>query len=267
MNHLVVFIILGIITYFAFKFSVILGIVVIGLIAFMLYKLNYAAFLEMRANAEMQQKNFESALKLYEKAYESKDRKFSVDISYSRALSRTGNSEKALEILNNILGLNLKREVKVVAKETRCLVNYKLGKLDEAYEEAYELFYESNHTTSTMHALLGLLMLEKNGVTKETTNFCEKAYEYDSDSRDIVDNLAVCCYSNGDYKRGFELCEALTDEHPKFVEGWYHGSQMLDKLGDRKKALEYARKALEGDRNSMTTVSEEDIKALIRKLS
>ncbi len=267
MNHIIVFAVLGIATYFAFKFNVILGIVVLALILLLLYKINYAAFFEMKANMEFQNGNIQNALKLYEKAYNSKNRKFSVDVSYARALLRSGNTEKALELMNNILSLSLSKEMKTTAKQTRCLINYKLGNIDEAYEEAYELYYDYNFTTSNMRGLMGFMMLLKGVPMDETIKFCEEAYDYDSDNRDIVDNLAVCCYKTKDYKKGLELCEDLTDEHPKFVEGWYHGAQMLSALGEKKRALEWLEKITECNRTGMTTVSEEEIDELKKQLS
>lgn len=267
MNHIIVLAALGIATYFAFKFNVILGIIVIALILFLLYKMNYASYFEMKANLELRNGNISNALKLYEKAYISKNRKFSVDISYARALLRSGDTEKALELMNNILGLNLTKEVKTTAKQTRSLINYKLGNIDEAYEEAYELYNDYNYTTSNMRALMGFMMLVKGVPMDETIKFCEEAYDYDSDNRDIVDNLAVCCYQTKNYKKGLELCESLTDEHPKFVEGWYHGALMLSALGDKKRALEWLKNIAECNRTGMTTVSEEEIEELEKQLS
>ncbi|MBQ7974798.1 MAG: hypothetical protein IJ300_03845, partial [Clostridia bacterium] len=179
---------------------------------------------------------------------------------------RTGDPQKALEIINKLLSLShLKPEIKLLAKQTRVLINYKLGDLDEAYSEAKEMF-EDGYTTSNMYCLIGLLMIAKNEPIEETLEFCEKAYDYDSDNRDNVDNLLVCYIKTSNFEKTKELADSLTEEYPSFVEGWYHCAQAYAGTGDSAKALECLAKAKEGDRSFLTTVSEEEIESLEAKL-
>lgn len=251
--------------WFAFRLNVVLGIIVsVGAVAVWYYS-NYANLMTGRANAEFNKKNYDKAMSYYEKAYKSKGRKFTVDISYAQALLRTGNPEKALEIINKILELRVTDEIKKNAKQTRCMINYKLGNLDEAYEEAWEMF-DDGFRTSNMYCLVGFLKLLKNMPIDETLEFCEKAYDYDSDNRDNVDNLIVCYLRKGDYEKAYDLAKDLTNAFPEFVEGWYHGAIALKNLGNIDEAAEYASKIKDCTRTYMTTVSQEQVDSLLSEL-
>ena len=266
MNTLFYIIICAGLIFLSFKFNVLAGLGVVALIIAIVAFMNYPKFLLGRANAEFGQKNYDKAFKFYEKAYKSGIRKLDVDLSYAQALLRTGNTQKAGEIVNRLIAIpSLKKEYKLFAKQTRILINYKLGEIEEAYEEAKEMF-EDGYTTSNMYCLIGLLMLTKDEPLNETLAFCEKAYDYDSDNRDNVDNLLVCCIKKGDFERAKELSEELTENYPSFVEGWYHSAQVYEALGDKTKALECIEKAKDGDRSFLTTVSENEIETLEAKL-
>jgi tetratricopeptide (TPR) repeat protein len=113
-----------------------------------------------------------------------------------------------------------------------------------------------------MYCLIGLLMIAKNAPMDETLEFCEAAYDYDSDNRDNIDNLLVCYLKTNNFEKAQELADDLTETYPSFVEGWYHSAQVYAGLGDNKKALECIGKAKESDRTYLTTVSEDEIESL-----
>lgn len=267
MGSLLVFAALCAVLVFAYKASIVLGIVcsvleILFVWLFYGWKINLG-----RANAEFAKKNYDEAMKYYKKAYNSKNRKYEVDISYAQALLRTGNTEEAEKIVDNILSMRVTQDLKRAAKQTRCLIYSKTDRVDEAYEEAKELFYDEGYVTSNTYCLLGYLMLLKSDIPlKETTEHCEKAYDYDSDNRDNVDNLIVCCLREGDYKRAAELSDKLCEEHPQFVEAFYHGAAAYLKLGNRDKARELASKIKDCTRSFMTTVSEKEVGELCREL-
>ena len=236
----------------------------LGVIYFIL-KNSYPAYMCARANAEFLKKNYQKAFRMYEKAYKSKNRKFTVDLAYSQALLRYGKPEKALEVLDKILCLRLTDEIKYPAKQSRALIYYKLDRTQEAYEEAKELF-EEGYTTSNMYCLVGLMMLAKNEPIDETIAFCEKAYYYDNENRDIIDNLLVCYIKTKNTEKAKELADIIVKEHPDFVEAWYHAAQVYHMLGDNSKAYEYLENIKNCERSFLTTVSEEDIENLKSKL-
>ena len=266
MNALLNLIIIVAIFYFSFKLHFIAGILATIVLIAIGYISNYPTIMHSRANAEFVNGNIDKAMELYKKAYKSNHRKYKVDISYAQALLKIGKPQEALDVLNNILGLRITNELRRPAKLIRCMVYYKLGKLDEAYEEALELF-EDGYTTSNMYSVVGLLMLEKGEPIEKTTEFCRKAYDYDSDNRDNIDNLLACYIKTKNINEAMPLVEELVENHPTFVEGWYHAAQVYVIANELDKAKAALAKIDDCTRTYMTTISEEEIRQLSEQIN
>ena len=248
--------------YFAFKINIIFGLIVIAALLLFIYTTYYSQYMAMRANAIYNNGDAELAIKYYKKAIASKNHKFDTVLGYAMLLLRTGNPDEAMKQVNYVLSYsNLKKEIKLRAKQIRSLINYKLGETDEALEEANELF-EDGYTTSDMHCIIGLFMIEAKKPWDEILAFCEKAYDYDEDNRDIVDNYLVALIETGNLEKAKELSDKLIEMAPQFVEAYYHSALLYKKLGDNKKALEILEKTPDCKRTYMTTVSEKDIEVL-----
>lgn len=54
----------------------------------------------------------------------------------------------------------------------------------------------------------------------ETTKLCEEAYDYNSDDRDIKDNLSICYFRKGEYEKAEKISDELVGSAPNFVEGF-----------------------------------------------
>ncbi len=251
---------------FAFRVHWALGIIFLVVIGILLWKSKYSEFMAGRGNAEFNKGNIDLALSYYEKAISKKNAKYSTVVSYANVLLRTGKAKEALEHVNRVLGVsNLVKETKKLAKQTRVLINYKLGEYGEAYDEAIELF-EEGYTTSNMYCLVGLMMIVCKKPPEETLKFCEKAYDYDSDSRDIVDNYLLSLINCAEYEKAKEISEELIELAPEFVEAYYHSALLYKKLGDNNKAKEFLSHIPECNRTYMTTVSEKEIEDLQNSL-
>ena len=99
-----------------------------------------------------------------------------------------------------------------------------------------------------------------------TLKLCEEAYDYNSDDRDIKDNLSICYFRKGEYEKAEKISDELVVAAPNFVEGFYHGIQIAMKLNKYDKAAEYAEKLKECKRSGMTTVTEEEVNKLIQEV-
>lgn len=220
----------------------------------------------MRGNAFFNKGDYESAAQWYKKANDTGHAKANIRASYAFVLLRAGKPDEAEDVLNKLLYLKgIKPVFKNQAKQNRCMAYYKQGKLDEAIEDAEELF-NSGYKTSTVYGMIGFFKLLRGDDLAETTAFCEEAYDYNDEDRDILDNLSICYFRAGRYKDAEKISEKLINDHPEFVEACYHGAQIQQKLGNKEKALEYFNKLPNCNRSFMTTVSEEDIVAMGEEL-
>ena len=250
-----------------FVINIYLGLAMLAaMIAYGIYTF-IPQFYAMRGNALFNEGNYQGAAEYYKKAVDTGHAKPNIRASYAFVLLRAGEPEKAEEVLDKLLYLKgIKPVYKNQAKQTRCMAYYKQGRLDEALEDALELF-EGGYKTSTTYGMIGYFKLLRGDDLAETTKFCEEAYDYNNEDRDIVDNLSICYFRAGRYEDARKLSDELIAAEPKFAEAFFHGAQIQQKLGNKEKALEYLDHLPECTRSYMTTVSEEDIEKLRAELN
>ncbi|MBQ7794859.1 MAG: tetratricopeptide repeat protein, partial [Clostridia bacterium] len=213
-----------------------------GLIASVIF-LIYAAyrylpnFYAISGNKKYSQGDIQGALARYKKAIETGRADDKLKTAYSLLLLRNGypeGAERGLdEVIRNKQG---KAEDKRTARQYRCMAYCKQGRMDEAMEDAKELFSESKNTVT--YGIMGYFMQLVNAPLDETLALCEEAYDYNSDDRDIVDNLVLALIRNGSLDRAKELAADLVEKNPNFVEAYYHSALCEARLGNKAAARE-----------------------------
>ena len=222
-------------------------------------------FYAVRGNNLFSQGDMQGAEKWYKRAVNTGRASDKLKMAYGILLLRTGKPESAERQLNELARKKTaKPEIKQQAKQYRCMAYCKQGRMDEAMEEAQELFEVSKNTIT--YGIMGYFMHLTNAPAEETLKLCEEAYEYNADDRDILDNLALAYYRAGQYEKAKEYTDKMVEENPTFVEAFYHGALVEEALGNTDKAREYLTKIPECRRTYMTTVSKEEIDALAEKL-
>ena len=239
MNLIAVLIALAIIIV-AFKFNVFLGIAV-AIVAIGVGIYNFLpTYYAINGNKAFEIGDEDRAREWYKKACETGRANVKLKSSYAYVLLRTGYADEAEKVLDPIIRVKgLAPEKKNLAKQQRCMVYYKQGRLDEAIEDAQSMMNEG-YRNSSIYGMLGYFKLLRNDDLDETTKLCEEAYDYNSDD--------------------------LVGSTPNFVEGFYHGIQIAMKLNKYDKAAEYAEKLKECKRSGMTTVTEEEVNKLIQEV-
>lgn len=262
------YIVLGIIIIaVAFKFNMWLGI---GLLfAIVLYGIYHfiPTFYITKGNMAYANGDEDACCEWYKKAYDTGRTTVKMKSSYAYILLRTGRADEAEKVLDPIIRIkSLAPEKKNLAKQQRCMVYYRQGRLDEAISEATEL-YESGYKTSNLYGMLGYFKQLRGDSNEEILEICEEAYDYDKDNRDILDNLSVCYYNMQRYEDAERISNELLSENDGFIEGYYHGAQIAVKLGKYEKAQEYIDKLAQCKRTKMTTITEEEIENLKQEVN
>lgn len=250
----------------AYKFNIWLGL---GLSALLLAYAIYALipnFYVIKANKAYQAGDFEESKKWYKKAYDTNRAKINTKVSYAYILLRTGDTDEAETVLDRIVrAKGVKPEQKKQAKQQRCMVYFKQGRLDEAMEEAYEIFDNGNYKNTTLYGMLGYFKYLNEDVD-DALAFCLEAYDYNNEDRDIMDNLSLCYYKKGEYEKAKELSDNIISGNPQFVEAYYHGAQIAVKCGNYDTAKEYLEKIPDCRWSNMTTVSHEEVDELTKEV-
>ncbi|MCD8181713.1 MAG: tetratricopeptide repeat protein [Firmicutes bacterium] len=257
------YIILGIIVIaLAFKFNTWLGVAVIA--ALVIYGIYHfiPSYYATKGNQAFAAGDEDAAREWYKKAYDTGRTNVKLKTYYAYILLRTGYADEAEKVLDPIIRVkNLAPEKKNLAKQQRCMVYYKQGRIDEALSDAMSI-YDSGFKTSSLYGLLGYLKILHGDSLEETLAMCEEAYDYDSDNRDIADNLELCLYKMGRYEEAENVSDKLMENNDNFIEGCYHGAQIAVKRGNYEKAKKHLDKLAQCKRSGMTTITEEEIEAL-----
>ncbi len=264
MGSLIYVILGGVVVFFAFKMSVAVGLIaVLAVMAILVYSL-YPKYTIGRANALFNNGETETAINKYRKVIKMGRADINTRIAFANLLMRSDNASAALTEINKVLSVRLEQKVRYLAKQTRCMINYRLGNMDEAMEEINELF-EDGYKTSNTYSIMGYFMLLTKAPLEETLAMCEEAYDYDNESRDIVDNLLSCYLKTGRLEKAKEISDHVIKLAPQFVEGFYHSVMLYEALGDHEKAKECAQKLKDCKRSVMTTIPEADVNKVIAK--
>ncbi len=232
-----------------------------AVLAFAVYKLT-PTVLKNLAIRELADGNNNKAVSLYKTASHMFGGNNQYKTEYALVLMRLGEYEAAEKILNAIiLDRSIPKKDKINAKTYRAMAYHKEGRTEEAIEEMQEL-YETAKTT----AVYGLLGYLKQLDGSSALDFCLEAYDYNSDDRDICDNLIIAYIREGEFEKADEIAGNLREKYPRFVEGFYHSAQLEMKKGNKTKALEYLDKTAECKRSKLTTVSEEEIEKFRKEI-
>lgn len=262
MSPMISLVLLALAIYFAFKINIFFGIAFLVAAIFYFYHKNRGTVLANKAENSYKAGDTETAILFFREAAALSKKNTAMNAGYAHMLLRCGKPEEALSQINKFLSdLSLNPELRKQARQIRALINYKLKNFDEAYEEGLEL-YEMGNTTSSMRGLLGLLMLGAEKDFEKTIKFCEDAYEYDSDNRDIVDNYLLALINAKDYTKAQEISEKLLALAPDFPESYYHSAILYKHMGNTKRSAELIAKLETLTLKYMTTFTEEDVKIL-----
>lgn len=252
--------------FFAFQINIWAGIGLIALIVIVGIYHYIPSFYVTKANQAYAAGNEEAAYEWYKKAYDTGRTNVQMKSSYAYILLRTGREDEAEKVLDPIIRVkSLDPKKKNLAKQQRCMVYYRQGRLGEALDEAKEL-YNDGYVTSNLYGMLGYFKLLNGDDLNETLELCEEAYDYDKDNRDILDNLSICYYKLKRYEDAEKISDELLEGNEGFVEGCYHGAQIALARSKYDKAAEIIGEIPNCKRSKMTTVSEAEIETLRREI-
>lgn len=242
-----------------------IGIIVSAIaLGFVIYRI-LPNFFAMQGNKAYNNDDIKNTKKYYDKAISFNHSKINISITYLLILMRIGELDKALKLADSLTTHpKATQSEKYIVKEYRCLIYHKQGNSQEALDDAKEIF--SNFKNTTIYGLLGYLMLACNEPISEIMDLCIEAYDYNSDDRDIVDNMVLAYYKNGEYEKAEELASELIEMSPTFVEAHYHSALIAKAMGKTEKAKAFLDNMDDCIRTALTTVSEEEIEILRKSL-
>ncbi|NLK87467.1 MAG: tetratricopeptide repeat protein [Clostridiaceae bacterium] len=206
----------------------------------------------------------EEAMLLFGRAYATGRASVRTSVSYAYLLLKNKDLQKSEEILQKLINANQNSPMLPYIKSIMALVLWKKGNLNEAASMQEEVI--QTYKTTSVYGSLGYLLILQ-GDLEKALKFNLEAYEYNSSDNIINDNLGQNYLLLGMYDKAAEIYKPLLEKAPTFPEPYYNYGLVLDKLGDREKALETMKKALDCKFSYLSTITKDDVEAKLSELS
>ena len=170
-------------------------------------------YLEL-ANYELEQKNFEKAIKYFNTALVYDDEYFEAYLGIAIAYIESGNMQKALLALRNAGALNSKSDEISFYLAKMCILDNKFDEAKEYLEDAVSKADDSDY-----YLELGKIYFGKNDYTKASEMFL-KAQSLDvrlKNAAELYNYLGLCYYHTKDLKNAYSNLKKAVDMNPDNV--------------------------------------------------
>ncbi len=259
----VVIIILGAFLVFQVcKFNILLGLVVAAILLFYAYFKRYTKLCIAMAMRNYTKGDVGKAFDWFERGY-----KHGMDINqkmtYAYYLLRSGRTERAEEMILSVLGRNLKKEDRFVAKSHYALLLLKTDRLNEAADELEEIFPYYRNTN--IYGSLGYIYILMDDMAK-AEEFNKEAYAYNSENAVILDNMVQLYVKLDNYEEAYKYALELMEQKPTFIEAYYDTAFVENKLGKTEDARGHLEHALTIEPTFLSNISHDEVNALMEVL-
>ncbi len=225
-------------------------------------KCNYFKF---KTNKAYARGNAEETLYWLERVYKTGVAKPNAVTTYGYLLLKDGRLEQAMKIFEEQYNTpNISNTDYYNIKSNYALCLWKQGKLEEAVTLLEKIIPDYKNTN--IYGSLGYLY-NLQGDLEKALKFNLEALEYNSTGGVILDNLGQTYYLMGEQEKAQEIFEKLLAQKPKFPEAYYDYALVLEKLGDKEKAIAMLKDAQQHKINYLSAVTNEHIETKLEQLN
>jgi len=222
------------------------------------------------------------AIKLYGEAYAAGFRKTNALQGYALLLMRSGNFERAREImLECSKDKTMSQEERFSLRVDFSICQWKMGNLDKAIETIQQAAeYKKN---SLIYTTLGMYLIEKGRATGDfdaAIQLNTEAYDYDDEDAGVLDNMGQLNLAmsektakDGDSAKakelrakGAEYMKQAYDLKPEQVSSSYYYAKLLHEDGNDAKAREIIGEISKIPTSAILQISAKDIAALAKEI-
>ena len=220
--------------------------------------------LMMKGSKEIKKGNIKEGAALYKKAINSGRLNPDYLVYAPYALLRYGFADEASYAIEKA---EAKRTLSPAQRKTllttKGLYLWKTGALDEA-EALFKEIHEKGQDSQTF-SHVGFILIE-NKKYDEAYSFNKEAMEYNDEDQSIMDNMALSHYYKGEFAEALTLYEKIMEKSTRFPVIYYNYALCLIASGDKEKAKEQLKKALEFKFSHIAAVSKEDVEKKLSEL-
>ncbi len=251
-----------IILIYAFKYSLLIGLILTAVFIILFLVFNLSDLLLMRG-AMIYKKNPRGAVALMKKGFFMPRPNPGYAVYYSYVCMREGLWEDADAAFKKLDTLKLAGADSVRHTINKALYLWKTDNLTEAIDILEELLEQGESTA--IYTNLGYFLILKKDYEK-ALEINLKAHEYDENDEGITDNLALNYFHLGEYEKARDLYEELCDHRLGIPIPYYNFGELLLTLGEKEQAIEMMEKALEYPFSHLAAISKKHIRDRIAQL-
>jgi len=207
---------------------------------------------------------FQKALKPAYMAYKMKHSSVDTLNIFIYMLLKAGKYEKALEITDQNRNRHMTEDQFIAFSSNEALALWKVGKIEDSialFDKITQKFESTN-----IYVSFGTVLTYSNDLNK-ALELNKKAYQYNSSSKGIKDNLAYTYFLIGDTDRAKRMYDELLDEPLNFPEAYYNAAMVSSSQGQYDEAVRLMKQALSKQFNGLTAVTREEISSKIDYLN
>ena len=207
---------------------------------------------------------FQKALKPAYMAYKMKHSSIDTANIFIYMLLKAGKYEKALEITDKNRNRHMTENQFIAFSSNEALALWKVGKIEESivlFDKITQKFESTN-----IYVSFGTVLTYSNDLNK-ALELNKRAYQYNSSSKGIKDNLAYTYFLIGDTDRAKRMYDELLDEPLNFPEAYYNAAMVSSSQGQYDEAVRLMKQALSKQFNGLTAVTREEISSKIDYLN
>ncbi|MDD4501587.1 MAG: tetratricopeptide repeat protein [Clostridia bacterium] len=207
---------------------------------------------------------FQKALKPAFMAYKMKHSSVDTLNIFIYMLLKAGKYEKALEITDKNRNRHMTEDQFIAFSSNEALALWKVGKIEDSialFDKITQKFESTN-----IYVSFGTVLTYSNDLNK-ALELNKKAYQYNSSSKGIKDNLAYTYFLIGDTDRAKRMYDELLDEPLNFPEAYYNAAMVSNSQGQYDEAVRLMKQALSKQFNGLTAVTREEISSKIDYLN
>ncbi len=152
----------------------------------------------------------------------------------------------------------------IAFSSNEALALWKVGKIEESivlFDKITQKFESTN-----IYVSFGTVLTYSNDLNK-ALELNKRAYQYNSSSKGIKDNLAYTYFLIGDTDRAKRMYDELLDEPLNFPEAYYNAAMVSSSQGQYDEAVRLMKQALSKQFNGLTAVTREEISSKIDYLN
>jgi len=225
--------------------------------------LQYENILKIFTGFNSKKGNVDKALRYAYKAYKVKNSSVHTALMFIYLLLKAGKYDKAGEIIDATEPREMTEHEKYNLTINKALFLWKKNRIEESLE-IYDTLQEAGESTVLYGSYGYVITLGK--ALEKALELNEKAYEYNSHNKAILDNLGLTYVKMNKLDKALEIYEELMSKDPQFPEAYYNMAELMHRKKDIDSAVRYMKKCMQMKFDGLSTITEEQAQRKLDQL-